>query len=180
MKSILFTTFIFAMVFSHELKAQNTVYVNDVRVPQQTLHQLAAHYNIQIQDGRYWYDQYTGAWGVQGGPTLGFALPFMNLGGPLKANASNGNTRVFVNGRELHYRDVQALQRIITVIPGRYWLDSKGNGGYEGAPASFNLLYLARQSGGSTFFRNSYTGIGGGSSGGTSYVIGKDFSVIVD
>jgi len=43
-----------------------------------------------------------------------------------------------------------------------------------------NLWQLARRSQQNTFYRNSYTGIGRGSSGGTSYVIGKDFSVIVD
>ena len=42
------------------------------------------------------------------------------------------------------------------------------------------LMYLSRKKGGSSFYRNSYTGIGGGSSGGTSYVIGKDWSVITN
>ncbi len=159
---------------------QNKVYINKERIAQKTLDQLASYYHITIQDGSYWYDNYNGAWGLEGGPTLGFALPFMQLGGDLKSDASNGSTRVFVNGRELHYQDVAALQKIIDVVPGRFWLDAQGNGGYEGKPATFNLKYLARKNGRSSFYRNNYTGIGAGSSGGTSYVMGKDWSVIVD
>lgn len=179
-KNILLLSIFLTSMLGMRTEAQNTVYVNRSLVPQSSLNQLATYYNIKIQDGSYWYDKYTGAWGLEGGPTLGFALPYMNLGGPLQPNASNGNTGVIVNGRELHYKDVQALQRIIAVQRGRFWLDAQGNGGYEGGPAIFNLMQLAQQSNQSTFFRNSYTGIGGGSSGGTSYVIGKDFSVIVD
>jgi hypothetical protein len=40
---------------------------------------------------------------------------------------------------------------------------------------------VARQrGGGSTFYRSNNTGIGAGSSGGTSYVMGKDWSVTID
>jgi len=173
---LLINTTLFSQTNGNQ-NAQNTVYINDVKIPQETLNQLSSYYNIQIIDGRYWYDNFTGAWGKTGGPCMGFVLPYMQLGGPLKANASNGNSGVFVNKRELHYLDVVYLQQFFKVIPGRYWLDAKGNGGYEGQYASFNLYQLAKQSG-TSFYRNSYTGIGSGSSGGTSYVIGKDFSVI--
>ncbi|MEX0290560.1 MAG: hypothetical protein AB3N14_15760 [Flavobacteriaceae bacterium] len=159
---------------------KNEVYVNGIRIGQATLDELAQLYRIAIQDGKYWYDNYNGAWGIEGGPTLGFALPYMNLGGKLQADASNGNTGVFVNGRELHAYDVAQLQQIMTVLPGRYWLDSHGYGGYEGGPAIFNLIQLAKQANKSTYYHNSYTDISAGSSGGTSYVMGKDFSVIVD
>jgi hypothetical protein len=67
------------------------------------------------------------------------------------------------------------------VIPGRYWLDAQGTVGLEGGGPLINLAQLARSQGGggSTFWRSSNTGIGSGSSGGTSYVMGKDWSVIV-
>ena len=167
------------LLMSATSPVQDNVYVNDVRVPQKTLNQLSSYYNIKVVSGSYWYDKYTGAWGLKGGPGLGFVLPNMPFNGTLKANASNGNTNVFVNNRELHWKDVAYLQQFFKVIPGRYWVDAQGNGGYEGQYASFNLYQLAKQSG-TSFYRNSYTGIGSGSSGGTSYVIGKDFSVIVD
>lgn len=157
------------------LKAQDSVYVNDVRVPQAILNQLASFYKIQIVDGYYWYDKYTGAWGLQDGPTIGFILPYMQIGGRLKADASNGNTGVFVNNRELHWKDVAYLQQFVKVVPGRYWADYQGYVGYEGQQAYINLYQLSQKSG-KTFYRNSYTGIGSGGDHSTFYVIGKDFS----
>jgi hypothetical protein len=66
------------------------------------------------------------------------------------------------------------------VLPGRYWVDSQGTGGYEGGPALFNLRMLAAQAaqnrgglwkgpgagvgesygGGAWSYSNSNTGIG--------------------
>jgi hypothetical protein len=66
----------------------------------------------------------------------------------MRADASRGNTRVVVNGRELHARDVQALQRCTPVMPGRYWVEASGIGGYEGGPPSFNLAALCAAAGG--------------------------------
>ena len=115
-----------------------------------------------------------------GGPTLGFVPPYLNVGGNLKQHASRGHTGVIVNGRELPLQDVNALKQIIDVKKGRFWLEAQGNGGYEGYGASFNLKYLAQRARGSSFYRNNYTGLGTGSSGGTFYMIGKDVSLILD
>jgi hypothetical protein len=64
------------------------------------------------------------------------------------------------------------------VIPGRYWVDAQGNGGYEGGPAIFNLYVLAQQaarsrSGSSWYYGNSLTNTYAGSSGGCTYVTGS-------
>jgi hypothetical protein len=75
----------------------------------------------------------------------------LRLGGALREDASNGNTGVIVNGRELHQLDVAALQRCVQTIPGRYWVHANGIGGYEGGPAMFDLNALcsaARGAGG--------------------------------
>jgi hypothetical protein len=74
---------------------------------------------------------------------MGQIHPFLDLGGPLKAKASNGTTGVFINGRELHVVDVLRLQQITRVIPGRYWCDAYGNIGFEGGPVLVNLWALA-------------------------------------
>jgi len=161
-------------------QAQDKVYVNEQKVPISKLKAIKSYYGITIGNGKYWYDSRCGAWGFENGPTQGFIPARLKLGGYLKSTASNGKTNVFVNGRELPLADVRALQRIINVVPGRFWLDDKGNGGYMGMVSTFNLVHLARRKGRSSFYRNSYTGIGAGSSGGTSYVMGKDWSVIID
>jgi hypothetical protein len=157
------------------------VIVNGTRLSDDTVTQLERAFRVRILDGRYWYDRLCGAWGLEGGPTVGGIPAGLDLGGPLKANASRGNTGVFVNGRELPMEDVAQLQQVTVVAQGRYWLDAAGNVGYEGRPgAILNLVQLSRaRSGGVYHSRNSLTGIGSGGNGETSYVMGKDWSVII-
>lgn len=101
--------------------------------------------------GRYWYDAATGAFGLWGGPTVGFIASHLALGGRLPANASGGGrgelTGVFINGRELHPQDVVGLSMMmgVPVQRGRWWVDARGDAGVEGGPALFNIFALARQ-----------------------------------
>lgn len=159
------------------------------------LQQYEQQYQTHIQPGRYWYDRLSGLWGVEGDWALGQILPYLDLGGPLAADASGGTSEVFFNGRRLNAKEIAYLQRFTPVYAGRYWLDAYGNVGLEGGPMLGNLVQMAQVAGvgpttgggqggrsrgnGSTFYRNGYTGIGGGSDGRTHYVIGSDFSVIV-
>jgi len=164
--------------------SDRTVVINGTRLSNEQVNSLEQAYRIKIQEGAYWYDKTCGAWGLQGGPTAGFILPNLDLGGPLRADASNGTTGVFVNGRQLHTYDVLALQQLLgPVALGRYWLDAPGNVGIEGGPMLFNIVRIAntapRRGGGGSTYRSNITGIGGGSSGGTSYVMGKDWAVMV-
>ncbi|KAF2601662.1 hypothetical protein F2Q70_00024354 [Brassica cretica] len=63
-----------------------------------------------IRPGNYWYDYRAGFWGVMGGQCLGILPPFIEeLNYPMPENCSGGNTRVFVNGRELHQKDLRLL-----------------------------------------------------------------------
>ena len=82
----------------------------------------------------------------------GLNHPGLKLGGPLRLDASKGQTGVIVNGRELHERDVAALQRCLEVVPGSYWVLANGIGGPEGGQAQFDLAALceAKSGGGSS------------------------------
>ena len=124
------------------------VIINGTPLDAQTLYALERAYGTPVLAGRYWYDRLCGAWGYEGGPARGFIHPGLNLGGPLRADASGGRTGVFFNGRELHALDVIGLRQIIPVRPGRYWLDAWGNVGYEGGPAVVNLVQLLQSAGG--------------------------------
>ncbi|CAJ2631342.1 protein ENHANCED DISEASE RESISTANCE 4-like [Trifolium pratense] len=63
-----------------------------------------------IQPGNYWYDFRAGFWGVIGGPCLGIIPPLIEeFNHPLPEKCSGGNTGVFVNGRELHQKDLDLL-----------------------------------------------------------------------
>lgn len=126
------------------------VFVNGVHLRDDRLKTLEQRYMTPIPDGAYWYDKMCGAWGMQGGPVLCTIEAHLNLGGPLQADASSGDTGVFINGRELHYLDTALLQRAVPLIlPGRWWLDTYGNFGNEGGPMLGNLWTLAETQGGS-------------------------------
>lgn len=164
-------------------KARRVV-VNGTPLAEAEITRLEQAFRVRAIPGEYWYDRACGAWGAQGGPALGFLPAGLELGGSLQPDASGGGTNVFINGRELHPLDVAALQRITAVLPGRYWVDAMGNCGYEGNRTPFlNLVQLANaanaRSGGSYHSRNDFTGIGSGGDGKTSYVMGKDWSVII-
>lgn len=145
------------------------VVINRVPLAGETLWILEYHYQTTIPDGFYWYDPHSGLWGFEGGPAAGRILPYLELGGPLRADASGGGTGVFVNGRELHLLEVYYLWQLFgVVIPGHYWLNADGIGGYEGGPPLFDLAAAAAQAGGSGY---TYRGPGGlmGSDGNCFY-----------
>lgn len=119
--------------------AQRAVFVNGQRIADEHVAAMEAAWNTAVEDGHYWYDGVSGAWGVEGGPCAGFMDAGLPLGGPLSPLASFGDTGVFINGRELHRSDVLALSRLGPVLRGRYWLDGYGNVGWEGRPAVGNL-----------------------------------------
>ena len=157
------------------------VVINGLRIDDEKVAALEQAYRVGVVDGDYWYDKATGAWGARGGPTAGFVLPGLDLGGPLQAEASGGGTGVFVNGRELHPIDLAGLRQLVgAVYPGRYWIDAYGNCGYEGGPVLVNLLQLAQRNGAGTggpwSHHPSTGGHVGGDGQGFYYSIDKDTS----
>ncbi|KAA8520722.1 hypothetical protein F0562_015006 [Nyssa sinensis] len=63
-----------------------------------------------VHPGQYWYDFRAGFWGLMGGPCLGIIPPFIEeFNYPMPENCAGGNTGVFVNGRELHQKDLDLL-----------------------------------------------------------------------
>lgn len=153
---------------------EGRVTINGSALDQTTRQAFETRYDLVIPEGSYWYDRVSGAWGWWGGPTAGFTLPGLSVGGTLTASASGGSeagvlTGVFVNGRELHPADVMALARLVPVQRGRFWLDSAGNAGYEGGPALINLWQAARARGTGGAYQRSTAGGYIGGDGSTSY-----------
>src|SRR6188768_2863480 len=66
-------------------ESERFVTINEVQLQDSLVETLETRYSVRIADGRYWYDKASGAWGVEGGPTLGFILPGLDVGGPLRA-----------------------------------------------------------------------------------------------
>jgi hypothetical protein len=97
--------------------------------------QFAVIYHNPPVPGRYWYDSRSGAWGYEGRQTGGFLYPGHDYG-PLAANASNGDTGIFINGREITSMEAMALKKLFGVVyQGHFWIDGgNGNVGVEGNP----------------------------------------------
>lgn len=134
------------------------VVINGRSLGEAQLREFEQTYGARPRPGAYWYDARSGLWGTRGQPSAGFLLAGHDLG-PLRPNASRGDTRVFLNGRQLPATEVLMFAGIVgsPILPGRYWLDGFGNYGWEGVPLAAGNLYAivaARMGGGG--------GIGGG------------------
>lgn len=82
-----------------------------------------------IHPGNYWYDQVVGFWGEMGGSCLGIIPPGIDFGVPMPVDCAGGSTRVYVNGRELHNKDLERLmKRGLPQLPNRsYRIEINGS-----------------------------------------------------
>ena len=134
-------------------KPETKVIFNGRELTATQLEELEKRYRTKAHSGNYWYDTKSGLFGVVGQAAAGFMYPGHDLG-PLAADASKGNTGVFINGREQTAQEVLILSYLARtqVLPGRYWLDGIGNAGYEGNPTPVGNLFaaalIAQQQGG--------------------------------
>jgi hypothetical protein len=124
------------------------VTVNGQALEISTQRALESHYQTRLVPGRYWYDPVSGLWGREDGPSEGQIAPGLELGGPLAATASvktsQGRTLVYVNGREIHARELASLRILFGTVPaGRYWMNAQGIVGYERGPPLFDLRAAA-------------------------------------
>ncbi|KAK3002083.1 hypothetical protein RJ639_020542 [Escallonia herrerae] len=88
---------------------RSNTFVNGQLIPDRVI-KKAEKLAGPIQPGEYWYDYRAGFWGVMGQPCLGIILPFIEeFNFPMPEKCGAGNTGVFVNGRELHQRDLDLL-----------------------------------------------------------------------
>ncbi|GMH00437.1 hypothetical protein Nepgr_002276 [Nepenthes gracilis] len=88
---------------------KRNVTVNGRVVPEQLV-KKAEKLAGPIYPGHYWYDFRAGFWGAIGGPCLGIIPPYIEeFNFPMPENCAGGNTGVFVNGRELHQKDLDLL-----------------------------------------------------------------------
>ncbi|KAL3499250.1 hypothetical protein ACH5RR_038343 [Cinchona calisaya] len=82
-----------------------------------------------IQPGEYWYDIRAGFWGVMGHQCFGIIPPNIEeFNYPMVENCAGGNTEVFVNGRELHQKDLELLasRGLPITINKSYLIDISG------------------------------------------------------
>ncbi|MEO0363958.1 MAG: hypothetical protein AAF265_00560 [Pseudomonadota bacterium] len=170
-------------------QASIKVVVNGSTLDRQQVNALISLYG-SVQPGRYWYDTVSGLYGMESGPPAGQLHPGLNIGGTLSASASGGGngrvTGVFINGREIHPMEYLFYQQLFgQVLPGRFWMNAHGMGGYEGGPAMFNvqqaLAQASRRGGGGGSHYMEWIGGKPGThvgraSDGCTYIVQGDYS----
>ncbi|KAK4743503.1 hypothetical protein SAY87_001504 [Trapa incisa] len=115
---------------------KTSVSVNGYPLPTRII-KRAEKFAGPIHPGNYWYDSRAGFWGLIGGPCLGIIPPGIEeFNHPMLENCAAGNTKVIVNGRELHKEDLDLLstrglptdrnRSYIIDISGRVWDEDTG------------------------------------------------------
>ncbi|KAI9180038.1 hypothetical protein LWI28_000515 [Acer negundo] len=112
------------------------VYVNDEPLSPKQLVILQGCPNPpkKLTPGSYWYDKVSGLWGKDGHKPCQIICPQLEVGGHLKANASNGNTDVFINNRRITNTELRMLKTAGEQCEGNphFWLSEDGSYQEEG------------------------------------------------
>jgi hypothetical protein len=112
------------------------VYVNGEALSLEELLQLQKCPNppYKLTHGYYWYDKVSGYWGKVGKKPYQIISPQLKVGQEMKKDASNGNTNIMINGREITQKELWVLQAAGVECEGKpsFWLSADGSYQEEG------------------------------------------------
>ncbi|KAM7482558.1 hypothetical protein LguiB_007141 [Lonicera macranthoides] len=88
----------------------------------------------RLKPGKYWYDKVSGFWGKEGERPSQIISPQLAVGNSIMKEASNGNTRVLINNREITEAELWMLKLAGVHCEGNphFWVSADGSYQEEG------------------------------------------------
>lgn len=112
------------------------IIVNDKPLSEDELYTLQTCPNPpkKLKPGHYWYDKVAGYWGKIGEKPSQIISPNNSIGGYISEKVSNGDTEIYINGREITKPELTMLKWAGVQCEGKphFWVDSDGSYREEG------------------------------------------------
>uniref|UniRef100_A0A7C9AGW1 Uncharacterized protein n=1 Tax=Opuntia streptacantha TaxID=393608 RepID=A0A7C9AGW1_OPUST len=137
-------------IMDSEVQSSECIYVNGspLSADELLILQNCASPPRNLKPGKYWYDKVAGFWGKEGHKPCQIITPNLVIGGErIKPDASNGNTNLFINNREITKAERWMLKSAGVQCAGsvNFWVDPDGTYFEEGMDPSKGNIWSRKR-----------------------------------